>query len=183
MRGFLKCLSSIIIFDLDDEVLDAAQAQNVARFLIYQNIYLVGSPRARARWNSPSKPSNYFWTSLDALLLESDAARLRLRQRTAQSTRFTYFSTPLTICICSPWEFLSFSVPYFRLRSPEILFWSLHYQRPTCHMTINIHWILQVVLLDLELVVNALVIVKGVRIFWPGWNLELNTKNGNKAIY
>jgi hypothetical protein len=173
----------MIIFDLDDEVLDAAESQNVARFLIYRENYLVGSPRVRARWNSPSKPSNCFWTSLDALLWESDAARLHWRQRTAQSRRFTYPSTPLRIWICSPWEFLSSSGPYFRPQSPEILFWSLRYQRPTCHMTINIHWVLQVVLLDLELVVDALVIVKGVRIFWPRWNFQLNTINCNQPIY
>ena len=129
MGGFLKSLSSIIIFDLDDEVLDAAESQDVARFLIYLDNYLVGSPRVRVRWNSPSKLSNYFWTSLDALLLESGVARLRLRQRTVQSTRFTYPSTPLMKCICSTWEFLSFSVPCSRRQSPEILFWLLHYQQ------------------------------------------------------
>ncbi len=129
MGGFLKCLSSMIIFNFDDKVLDAAESQDVARFLIYLDNYLVGSPRVRARWNNPSKPSNYFWTSLDVLLLESDVARLHLRQRTAQSTRFTYPSTPLMKCICSPWEFLSFYVPCSRLRSPEILFGSLHYQQ------------------------------------------------------
>jgi hypothetical protein len=49
MGGFLKSLSSIIIFDLDDEVLDAAESQDVARFLIYLDNYLVGSPRVRVR--------------------------------------------------------------------------------------------------------------------------------------
>lgn len=32
MRGFLKCVSSVIISDLDDQVLHTAQSQNVSGF-------------------------------------------------------------------------------------------------------------------------------------------------------
>ncbi len=139
MRRFFECLSSIIVFDLDDEVLYSAQPQNVARFLIYHKTYLVDILRVRARWNSPSVPNNYFWTSLDAILSEWDAALLHLHPPTAQNTRFTYFSTPLTKCIYSPWEFLFFYVLSLHLRSPEIQFWWLHYQKDTGDMAINIY--------------------------------------------
>ena len=46
-------------------------------------------------------------------------------------------------------------------------------------MSINIHWTFQVVLLDLELIVYSLVVVKGMGIFGPSWYLKFDTKNGN----